>query len=147
MLELRNDVITLLAGFHPVHEIFHAIAAQVEMIDALRKHPGKEKRVIPDVLANLALPIKRRRGAVNRIRFDQHLANVSERSASAIANLEQLFDFAELGHQMRDIVDNLRVAYPNLLCIMPSNKLNKKLLQRMRFRNHFSGPPNSASKA
>ena len=122
-------------------------AAQAEVIDAFREHPRKEECVIPDVLANLALAIERRRGTVHRIGLDQHFADIGEGFVRAVANLEQLLDFAELGHEMGDVVHDLRVANPNLLSIVPANEFNKQLLQRVRFRNHCSGPPNAASKA
>src|SRR5580704_19233355 len=116
------------------------------MIDAFREHPSKEECVISDVFANLALAIERRRGTVYRIGLDQHFADVREGFVRAVANLEQLLDFAKLGHEVRDVVHNLRVADPNLLGIVTANEFNKQLLQRVRFRNHYSGPPNSASK-
>ena len=91
--------------------------------------------------ANLALAIERRRGAVHRIGFDQHLADIGYGLVRAVANLEQLLDFAKLGHEMRDVVDDLRVADPNLLGIVPADQFHKELLQRMRFRNHYFRAP------
>ena len=43
------------------------MAAQPEMVDALRKHPGEEQSVIANMLAHLAFAIEGRRGAVDRI--------------------------------------------------------------------------------
>src|SRR5580698_78219 len=143
MLELGDDVVALLAGFYPVHEILRPVAAQTEVIDALRKHARKEECVISNMLANLALAIERRRGTIDRIGFDQHLAYIGDWLVSSVAYFEQLLNLAELGHEMRDVVYDLRVANPNLLGVVPANQLNKQLLQRMRFRNHRLGPPNS----
>ena len=76
MLELGDDVIALLAGFYPVHEILCAVAAQPEVINALRKHAGKEECVISNVLAHLEFSIEGGCRAIHRIGFDQHLADI-----------------------------------------------------------------------
>src|SRR6202451_3075769 len=145
MLKLGDDIVALLASFYPIHKILRAVGAEAEVIDALGKHAGKEECVISDVFANLALTIERRRGTVDRIGFDQHLAHISDWLVGSITYLQQLLDLAKLGHEMRDVVHNLRVANPDLLGVVPANQLNKQLLQRMRFRNHCSEPPVSAS--
>jgi hypothetical protein len=130
VLELGNDVIAFLAGFHPVDKILNSVFAQPEVIDALRKHSGKEERVISDMLANLAFAIERGRRSVDRIRFDEHFTDVSQRPASGVADLEQLLDFAELGHQMRDIVHNLRVA--DTICLGPPNPASQAVFLVLR---------------
>ena len=58
VLELGNDVIALLAGFHPVDEILQTIAAQPEVIDAFGKHSGEEKRVVTNVFSHLSFAIE-----------------------------------------------------------------------------------------
>src|SRR4029077_11251036 len=66
MLKLGNHVIAFLAGLDPVDEILQTAVPQAEVVDALGKHPGKEKSVIPDVFAHLALAVERRRWAEYR---------------------------------------------------------------------------------
>src|SRR5947209_5684979 len=57
-LELGDDVIALLAGFHKVNEVLDARATQPLVIDALREHSGEEQRHIANVLAHLALAVE-----------------------------------------------------------------------------------------
>ena len=56
-----------------------------------------------------------------------------------IANLKQLLCFTEFQEQMRNVGDHLRVADADLLRIVTPDQILKKLLQRMRFRNHNLG--------
>ena len=44
--------------------------------------PAKKQCVIADVFAHLALAIERRRGAVDRIGFQQHLADIGQRTVA-----------------------------------------------------------------
>ena len=96
VLELGDDVIALLAGFHPVDKILQTIAAQPEVINAFRKHPGEEKRVVTDVLSHLAFAVEGRSGAKHGVGFRDHLADVGKRLLGSVADLEQLLRFAEL---------------------------------------------------
>jgi hypothetical protein len=65
--ELGNDVVALFSRLHPIHEIFHTIAAEPERVDAFREHTGKKQRVVADMLAYLAFAIERRRRPEHRI--------------------------------------------------------------------------------
>ena len=137
VLELGDDVVAFFAGLDPFDEIFQTLAAQPEMIDALGKHAGEKQRVVADVFAHLALAIERRRGAVDGIGFEQHLADIGQRTIGRVMNLEQLIGFAELRQQMRNIGDDLRIANADFFGVVPSHQILKQLLQRMRFRNHI----------
>ena len=58
MFELRDDVIALFPRFHPVHKIFQPLPSQTKLVNALRKHPSKEKRKVANVFSHLALAIE-----------------------------------------------------------------------------------------
>src|ERR1700682_4153987 len=118
MLEFGDDVIALLARFHPVDKILQTIAAQPEVINAFRKHPGEEKRVVTNMLSHLAFTVERRRGAKDRVGFREHFADVGKRLFSGIADLEQLLRLAELTQQVGNIVDDLGIANADLFSIM-----------------------------
>src|ERR1700682_1568504 len=110
MLEFGDDVIALLAGFHPIYKIFQTIAAQPEVINAFRKHPGEEKRVVTNMLSHLAFTVERRRGAKDRVGFREHLADVGQGLLGSVADLEHLLRFAELTQQVGYVVNDLGIA-------------------------------------
>jgi len=112
------------------------VPPQAEVIDAFGKHPGEEKGVIADVFAHLALAVERGCRPKHGIRFHQHLADIGQRLAFSIADPEQFLDIAKLGHQVGDVVHDLRVAQSNLFGIVPAHEFDEQLLQGMRFRNH-----------
>src|SRR5262249_53766178 len=58
VLELGDDVVALLAGFHHVDEVLNAMATKPKVIDALREHSREEQCVVADVFAHLALAVK-----------------------------------------------------------------------------------------
>ena len=97
------------------------------------------------MLADLALAIKRRRRAIDRIRFHQHLADIGERLTVSRLDFVELFDFTELGQQVGNVIHNLGIANANLLRVPLTYNFDEKLLQRMRIRNHFLRPPNAAT--
>src|SRR5947207_8087378 len=136
VLEFADDVVAFFSGSHPVHKAFQPLAAQAKVVDALREHAGKKQRVIADVFAHLAFAVERRSGPKDRIRFDEHFADIPERFTGGVADLEQLPCITKFRQQMRDVVYDLRIANADLFGIVASYKLNKKLLKRMRFRNH-----------
>ena len=72
--------------------------------------PDEEQRVVADVLAHLALAVERRRRPVNRVGFEQHLADIVERALVGIAKLKHLLDFAELRQHVDDVVLHLGIA-------------------------------------
>src|SRR5437868_7417829 len=113
MFELGNDEVAFLAGLNPIHEILDAVAAQAEAVDALWKHPGKEQRVVANVLADLALAVEGWSWAIDGIGFEQHFANIGERAPGGIADLEQLLRVAELGEQVGNVSGQLRIAQTN----------------------------------
>ena len=100
------------------------------------KHSREKQRVIADVLAHLALAIERRRWTVDGIGLKQHLANVVERALVGVANLEHLFDFAELRQHVDDVVLHLGVAQTDVAVEVMVNQFTEQAVQRMRFRNH-----------
>ena len=57
VLELRDDVIALFAGLHPIDKILQALTAQPKTVDALGKHSGKEQSIVANVLADLAFAV------------------------------------------------------------------------------------------
>src|SRR5436305_13151882 len=77
-VELGDNVITFLARLHPVNKALQAVAAQPEMINALREHASEEESVVADVLADLALAIERGSWPEYRVRFHQHLAHIGQ---------------------------------------------------------------------
>ncbi len=101
------------------------MTAQTEVIDAFGKHSGEKQSVVADVFAHLALAVKRRSGAVDGIGLQQHFSDVGQWTVRGIANLEKLLGFTELGQQMRDISDDLRIANADLFGVMPSDKILK----------------------
>ena len=109
------------------------------MVDALRKHSGKEERVIANVFAHLALTIKGWRWPVDGIRFQQHLAYIAQGAAVCVFDLVESFCFAEFGEQVGDIVMHFRAAHANVT-IISFNYFLEKLLQRIRFRYHLVTP-------
>src|ERR1700687_2630807 len=109
---------------------------QSQMIDALGEHPGEEQRVIADVLANLPLAIKRRRGTEHRVRLQQHFSYVSDWLAGGVLKFEQLVGVTKFCQQMRHISHQLRIPNPNLVGIVLSYEIHKEFLQRMIFGNH-----------
>src|SRR5689334_5207188 len=112
---------------------------QAVMVEPLRKHPGKEERVIANVFAHLALTVERRRGAVNRIGLQQHLAHVTERTPVSISDLVESFGFAEFGEQVGYIVMHFRAAHANFI-VIAFNHFLEKPLKRIRFRYHLATP-------
>src|SRR5579863_3205544 len=97
-IEFGDDVIALLAGFHPIHEILQAVAAQAELVDALGEHASEKQSVVANVFAHLAFPVERWRRPEYGIGFEQHLADVGQRpSGGGAVNLEELFDLAKFG--------------------------------------------------
>src|SRR5215472_487392 len=143
MLELRNDVIALFAGLHPVDQVLETLAAQAVLIDAFGEHACKEQRKIADVLAHLAFTIERGCWPVNRIGFQQHLAYIIERAIGSVSDFEELIGVTKFCEQMRDVADQLRITNADFFCIVSADEFNKQLLQWMRFRNHFLWAPRS----
>src|SRR5258708_9407560 len=121
VLELRHNVVTFLAGFHPIDEIFQTVAAQAKIVDALGKHSGEEQSVISDMFADLALTIKRRRTTADYIGLDQHFAHVIEPTIESLANLVDLIGLAKLRQQMRRISEYLRIADADFFRVVPSH--------------------------
>ena len=117
-------------------KLFHPLAAQAEAVDALGKHAGEKQGVVADVFAHLALAVEGRGVAVDGIGLQQHLARVVERAAGGIADLVELFRFAELGEQAGDVVADFLVAQADAFGKIPAYQFQKQLLQRMRFRDH-----------
>src|SRR5947209_3287939 len=114
MLELRHDEIALFASADDIDEVLQAGAAQAVMVQALREHPGEEQRIITNVLAHLALVIKRRSGTVDRVGFQQHFSHIAERPSIGIPDPVQGFSLAELSQKVGDIALDLSTAQPDL---------------------------------
>jgi hypothetical protein len=53
-------------------------------------HAGNKQRVVADVLAQRALGIERRRGAVHRVGGQHHLVELFDRTAHLVAHLVEL---------------------------------------------------------
>ena len=99
----------------------------------------KNKRVVANVLAHLALTIERRSRTVDRIGFQQHLAYVAERTTVCIFDLVESFCFAEFGEQVGHVIMHFRAAHANLV-IISFNYFLEKPLQWIRFRYHLVTP-------
>src|SRR5947209_12838172 len=125
MLELRNDEVTLFAGTDKIYEAFQPGTAQTALVQALREHPGEEQRVIANVLAHLALVIKRRRGAIDGVGFQQHFSYVAETAAITISDLVQSFGLAKLGEKIGHVTVDFRTAYPHFSVIALYNFLKE----------------------
>src|SRR5947209_1608096 len=125
MLELRNDEVALLSGTNEVYKIFQAGAAQTAMVDALREHPGKEKRIVADMLAHLALVVEGRSGAKDGVGFQQHLPKIAEWASTGIPDFVQSFGLAELSEKVGHIAVDFRTAYAHLAIVALYNFLKK----------------------
>src|SRR5262249_5427133 len=66
-VKLRNDIVALLAGLHPIDKILQPVSPQPEGVDTLGKHPRKKQRVITDMLTDLPFAVERRRRPEHRI--------------------------------------------------------------------------------
>src|SRR5579871_2935433 len=139
VLEFRNDVVALFAGSHKVNQRFHPHAPQTMMIQALRKHAGKEECIVANMLAHLALTIKRRRGPVDRIGLQNHLAQIAQRASVIVFNFVESFGFAEFGKQVSYVRMNFRAAQAHFT-IVAFNYFLEKYLERTGLRNHLITP-------
>src|ERR1039457_7625621 len=109
------------------------------MVDALGKHSGEEQGVIADVLADLALAVKRWRRPVNGVGLKQHLANVVQRAPSGLANLVQLLALAELRENVDHVILHLGIAQSDVAAEVLVDQFCEQLLNRVRFWNHGLG--------
>ncbi len=134
-LELGDDVVTLFAGADEVDEILQPLPPQAKMIDRLGEHAGEEERVIADVLAHLALAVKRGRLAEYGIGFEQHFADVVQLLPGGVADAPQLIDLGELRQHVGDVLAHLRIAQADALVEMFADQREKELLQWMPFGN------------
>src|SRR5205814_609419 len=123
-----------LAGADEVDKIFESLAAQPVMVDALWKHSRKEECEISDVLADLSLPVERGSWAINGIRFEQHLANVCERSSGSVLQLEQLLGIAEVAQHLGNVSADLRIIDADRTGKLLAHQRGKKLQQQVVFR-------------
>src|ERR1700684_3364000 len=143
MLELADDVIAFFSGLNPVHEILQPVSPQTKRVDALGKHPRKKQGVIANMLAQLALPIKRWRRAVHWIGLEEHFPDIGQRFSSGSLYFKELFGFAEFRQDMGDVGRNFRIAKADFFRVAFSYQFCEELLQGMRFRYHLGSPPSS----
>src|SRR5215472_10537269 len=125
VLELRDDVIALFTGLHPVDQALETLTAQAILNDAFREHAGEEQREISNVLAYLAFAIERWSGPVNRVRFQQHLAHIAEWTVGSVAHFEELVGVTKFREQMGDVTDQLRITNADFFRIVPADEFYK----------------------
>src|SRR5579864_8834450 len=109
------------------------------MIQALRKHAGKEEGIVANVFAHLALTVKRWRGPVDRIGLQHHLAQIAQRTSVSILDFVESFSFAEFSEQIGNVCMHFRVAQA-YFTIVPFNYFLEKHLERTGFRYHLITP-------
>ena len=88
------------------------------------------------MLADLALAIERRRGSIDRVRLQKHLADVVQPPALCVAHLVELLDLAELAQHIGNVVLNFGIAYADVVVEVIVNQFGEKLLKCVRFWNH-----------
>ena len=90
--------------------------------------PDKKQNVVANMFAHLALAVERRRGAVNRIGLQQHLADIAQRAALSVAHFVELLGLAELAQHICDVVLHLGIAQTNLAVEVIVNQFSEQTL-------------------